>query len=370
MPRKPRIAFLATGMAPHSVALATALAQEAEVLLLIDDDELRHDSPAAERQALADAGRLVTFRQGRLSRLAACATILASVRRFRPDVLIAHEHPKLHIAWMQRQIARVCKILLIVHDPFPHKGREAVHASRMRRWRDVGRRAASAFLLHGPFCTAMFNRTWDADGRPVLTSPLGPNLRPPVSEGPAAEPGRILMFGRMEAYKGLDLLLAAARILKQRGVPFHLRLAGRGPALEPLRSDYLALGCCSIRSDFLPREAAIEEFRRASVVVVPYTEATQSGIVAIAFAFARPVVATAVGGLPDFVRDETNGLLVAPDDPEALADGLQRALTEQGLSSSLAAGARHTAETEMSWDRVAAVIMHGAAMLCPQLMGS
>jgi glycosyltransferase involved in cell wall biosynthesis len=353
-------------MAPHSVALATALAQQAEVLLLIDGDELRRDSPDAERQAFADAGRLVTFRQGRLSRLAACASILANVRRFRPDVLIAHEHPKMLVCWMLRRIARTCKILLIVHDPFPHKGREAVQSRRYWRWRDVGRRAASAFLLHGPFCTAIFNRTWDPQGRPVLTSPLGPNLRPAGGEELAAEPGRILMFGRMEAYKGLDLLLEAARILKQRGVEFHLRLAGRGPTLEPLRADYLELGCCSIRSDFLPREAAIEEFRRASVVVVPYTEATQSGIVAIAFAFARPVVATAVGGLPDFVRNEQNGLLVPPDDPGALADALERALTDHTLSASLSAGARRTAETVMSWDRVADVIMHGVAVICSQ----
>jgi glycosyltransferase involved in cell wall biosynthesis len=296
-------------------------------------------------------------------RLAASAIALAKILRFRPDVLVAHEHPLPTVAWMHRQIARVAKIILIVHDPEPHSG--DVRTMRMERSRRTERRAASAFLLHGQFCTTSFVRNHDPEGRRVLTSPLGPNLRPTRDEGPG-EPGRILMFGRMEPYKGLDLLLAAARILKERGVEFHLRLAGSGAALEPVRQDYLALGCCSIRSDFLPREAAIAEFHRASLVVVPYTDATQSGVVAIAFAFARPVVATAVGGLPDFVHDEKNGLLVAPNDAVALADGMQRALREEALSASLSAGARRTAETEMNWDKVADVIMDGAGVLCPQ----
>jgi glycosyltransferase involved in cell wall biosynthesis len=89
-------------------------------------------------------------------------------------------------------------------------------------------------------------------------------------------------------------------------------------------------------------------------------------VAAIAFAFARPVVATAVGGLPDFVYDGENGLIVASHDAVALADALQRALTEEALSASLSAGARRTAETEMNWAKVAEVIMHGARMLCPQ----
>lgn len=364
MPRKLRIAFLATGFTPHSVELAAALANHADVLLLADRDQLHRDSPDKERQAFADAGRLVLFRRHRLMfRLTACVITLANILRFRPDVLVAHEHPQPTIAWMHRQIARVCKILLIVHDPVPHTG--VVLTKRNRSSLRTERRSASAFLLHGEFCTTAFLRSNFPGGRPVLTAPLGPNLRPPRDDGPAAEPGRILMFGRMEAYKGLDLLLAAARVLKARGIDFHLRLAGSGPALDPLLKDYLALGCCSIRSEYLSRGAAIEEFRRADLVVVPYTDATQSGVVAIAFAFARPVVATAVGGLPDFVYDGKNGLLVAPNDAVALADALQRALTEDALSASLSAGARDTAEAEMNWDKVAEVVMRGTDFLCP-----
>ena len=363
MRRRMRIAVLGLGFPPHSVELAAALARHADVLLVADHDELQRDSPPAERQAFADAGRLVLLRRnGAPSRLAAAAIAVARIRGFRPDLLVAHEHPLPTVAWIHQQAARTCRNLLIVHDPQLHSGE--VVTKRKERARRMERRAASAFLLHGEFCTTTFLRSGAPGKRPVLTAPLGPNLRPSRLDGVAAEPGRILMFGRMEPYKGLDLLLPAARILKARGVEFHLRLAGSGPALEPLRQEFLDLGCCTIRSEYLPREAAMEEFHRASVVAVPYTDATQSGVVAIAFAFGRPVVATTVGGLPDFVYDGANGLLVAPNNPAALADALQRALTEQALSASLSAGARRTAEAEMNWENVAEVILRGANSLC------
>jgi glycosyltransferase involved in cell wall biosynthesis len=360
-----RIALLSTGFAPHSVELAAALRRDADVLLVADRDLLERDSPAEELQAFADAGRLATFRRHSLpSRIAACATAFGHIARFRPDVVVAHEHPQPTVAWIHRQMARVAKTLLIVHDPEPHGG--VVFSTRNQRSQEIERRSASAFLLHGKYCTATFLRSADPGERPVLTAPLGSNLRPGGEVAGAVEPGRILMFGRMYAYKGLDLLLAAARILKARGVAFHLRLAGDGPDLEPLRQDYLDLGCCSIRSDFLPPEDAVEEFRRAHLVVVPYTDATQSGVVAIAFAFGRPVVATAVGGLPDFVDHEKNGLLVAPNDPVALADALQRALADDALVAAMSAGARVTSATEMNWETVADVVMRGARIICGQ----
>ena len=92
-------------------------------------------------------------------------------------------------------------------------------------------------------------------------------------------------------------------------------------------------------------------------MVAPYSEATQSGVVAAAFANGRPVIATAVGGLPDFVIHNRNGLLVPPHDPLALADAILAIIEDRALLARLSAGAAASAAMEMSWDRFADIIL-------------
>jgi glycosyltransferase involved in cell wall biosynthesis len=100
-------------------------------------------------------------------------------------------------------------------------------------------------------------------------------------------------------------------------------------------------------------------FGRARVVVTPYRRASQSGVVHLAYTFDRPVVASAVGDIPDVVDDGATGLLVPPDDPAALADALVRLLTDAEEADRMgAAGARWLAR-EASWERVAERVEEG-----------
>jgi glycosyltransferase involved in cell wall biosynthesis len=64
-------------------------------------------------------------------------------------------------------------------------------------------------------------------------------------------------------------------------------------------------------------------FSAADVVVLPYTSATQSGVVQIAFAFEKPVISTRVGGIPEVVNDGVNGILIAPSDSDAMAGAIE-----------------------------------------------
>jgi glycosyltransferase involved in cell wall biosynthesis len=90
----------------------------------------------------------------------------------------------------------------------------------------------------------------------------------------------------------------------------------------------------------------------ATVVVLPYTDATQSGVLAAAYALGTPVVATTVGSFPEFVRDGVSGLLVPPNDPEALAGAIRRVLLDPVLRDRLSRGADKLARTVLSWGEV------------------
>src|SRR5690606_35012391 len=94
-------------------------------------------------------------------------------------------------------------------------------------------------------------------------------------------------------------------------------------------------------------------FRRASVVVLPYTDATQSGVSAMAFACSRPVIATEVGDVPEVVIEGQTGLLVPPRDAQALADAMERLIVDRALRARLGTGAGRFAAENRSWSRLA-----------------
>jgi glycosyltransferase involved in cell wall biosynthesis len=89
--------------------------------------------------------------------------------------------------------------------------------------------------------------------------------------------------------------------------------------------------------------------QQASVVVCPYIDATQSGVVLTSYALGRPVIASAVGGLPEYVRDGQTGLLVAPGDPAALAAAIERVLLEDGLLDRLCSGVAALRGGDLDW---------------------
>jgi glycosyltransferase involved in cell wall biosynthesis len=166
-------------------------------------------------------------------------------------------------------------------------------------------------------------------------------------------PPVFLFFGRIEAYKGLGLLLQAAELLASKGLTFRLVIAGKGSALDQYRPQiqdklWVELIDRHIHADEIP-----QIFARASAVVLPYTDATQSGVAAMAFGFGRPVVATNVGGLPDIIEDGYNGLLVPPNDTAALAAAMERFIVNERLCEQLLGGVIERAHREMNWDVIA-----------------
>ena len=109
----------------------------------------------------------------------------------------------------------------------------------------------------------------------------------------------------------------------------------------------------TIINEFVSIERRGELFAAADVVVLPYIEASQSGVIPLAYAAGKPVVVTAVGGLPEAVEDGRTGLVVAPRDERALADAVVRLLDDPVLARELGAAGRRKLDAEWSPARVA-----------------
>ncbi|WMT72967.1 glycosyltransferase family 4 protein [Bradyrhizobium sp. Ash2021] len=167
------------------------------------------------------------------------------------------------------------------------------------------------------------------------------------------KPPVFLFFGRIEAYKGLGFVLEAGRLLALRGFTFRLVIAGTGSALDLYRPQLREMPWVELTDRRIHADEIPQIFRRASAVVLPYTDATQSGVAAMAFGFGRPVIASCVGGLPDVVANEYNGLLVPPKDVGALAEAMARVIVSEELCNQLRVGAMECACSELSWDVIA-----------------
>src|SRR3954468_8500912 len=128
-----------------------------------------------------------------------------------------------------------------------------------------------------------------------------------------------LFFGHIRPFKGIDIALRAWGELKT-----NVLLVVAGEAWWEKAAEYEALASENVRFDFrfIPDSEIATWFAAADVVLAPYRIEAQSGVALTAFHFARPVIASTVGGLPEIIQPGRNGLLVAPDDAHALAKAI------------------------------------------------
>ena len=274
------------------------------------------------------------------------------VSRFRPDIAHVQEQADAPTAAMLKRLSRRMPVVLTVHDPRPHSGSDSAYAERGRGFRERLRANAAAYHVHGAFCERELRASRNVD-RPLISTAHGILFVPSPENRRPPEQGCLLFFGRMEAYKGLETLLNAADLLRSQGLAFRLVIAGRGPELARL-APRLGTPDIELHNRFLDHDEAIVLFQRASLVVAPYHEATQSGVIAAAFGNGRPVVASSVGGLADFVAPGRDGILVPPDNPSELAAAIAPLLADESKIETLAAGVAAKVRGDLEWERISA----------------
>ena len=351
-----RIALLALGFAEYASRLAVALAAEHEVLLLLRATNAGNEL-TEDLRSLVEKSVSVRYLEPRRRRdprvLATSFSINPMVRHFSPDVLhVQEEHPVL-VGWTVVSLRKTVPIVFTVHDPVSHSGGPPKDGLR---WKILMwfRRRASRLIVHGPRMLTEIEALDPRLAGRVDVVPHGVLGQTGVDdELSARDPATFLFFGRIEPYKGLSSFLDAGDLLQSRGHAFRLIVAGTGTDLPRHRERIAASGWVDLIDRYVSATEVADLFRRSTAVVLPYTDATQSGVAAIAFANSRPVIASAVGDLPDLVIPGRTGLLVPPCDGRALADAMEKVLVDRGLRDSLAAGAGQHAREKLSWPRIA-----------------
>jgi len=145
------------------------------------------------------------------------------------------------------------------------------------------------------------------------------------------EPGTILFFGAARPHKGLEYLVRAQPEISRQIPNARILISAHGEELKRCRALIRDHTKFEITDAFVPGDRASLTFQRASLVALPYLSASTSGVLMTAYSFAKPVVATRVGCLPEYVQDGDTGLLVPPADEGELAKAIIRLLSDNAL---------------------------------------
>ncbi|MCR4589518.1 MAG: glycosyltransferase [Lachnospiraceae bacterium] len=250
------------------------------------------------------------------------------INKEKPDLtIIQWWHP--YFAPCYRILSSFLKspVLFICHNVFPHE-----RFIMDRFLTKLTLKKGDFFILHSEKEVSELQSILDAPKYRV-------NMHPTYSAFKTGELGEkkdtkkhLLFFGLVRPYKGLKLLLKALMELPD----VYLTVAGdfggtKGEYEELLRSPEL-MNRVNVIDSYIPDNDIQGYFENCDAVVLPYIDATQSGIAQMAFGFEKPVIATKVGGLPEVVTDGVTGILTEAGSEDALKEGIERfyKLKEEG----------------------------------------
>jgi glycosyltransferase involved in cell wall biosynthesis len=294
------------------------------------------------------------------------AAFTRSLARRAPGII--HAQWLLMPGWDAVQIRRWrkrgWKVVHTVHDPLPLAGTgyslTGLGAEKLYR-------ACDALVVHDQWSRQVLCRAGAPEEKIRVLPPGPPDIEEPAAisrEQARAELGLpgdarvVLFFGHIKPYKGLDLLLAAWPEVERAVGPAYLLVGGAfGQPCPDYRRRAAALGLNPERVRFSGRFLSPGEkdiyFAASNLTALPYRRASSSGVLLSSYLRSRPVVASAVGGLPELVDSEVTGLLTAPQNPDALARNLIRLLKNPGRLDEMGQAARHRLDKYYSWPRVA-----------------
>lgn len=161
----------------------------------------------------------------------------------------------------------------------------------------------------------------------------------------------ILFFGRIAPYKGIEILIKSAKIAhsKAKNNNFKILIAGRGDIVRLRKQlNEEELGYISFRNEFVAYENLPLIFRNAKFVVLPYINASASGVLSLAYTFRKPVIVSNTGALAEFVEEGRTGYIFKQGDYYHLSELILKLFNNDQLCESMGLEAYNKVRTEMS----------------------
>lgn len=253
--------------------------------------------------------------------------------------------------------------LLTVHDAFRHPGED----QHWRRWllrRDIMASDATIVLTHSVRLALLDNYGYPVERIFLSTHGHFGDVNSDVSPRFLSKdmPVRLLFFGRILKYKGLDILLEALPLLRRDFPNLELEIWGAGD-IGPYKGSLANIGGIRVENRWIEEAEIPAIFASSDLVVLPYREASQSGVVPTAFAFGIPCIATPIPGLCEQVTDSVTGVIASGFSPAQFAEAIAKVLRDPAFYQRLSLGCITTASTSLNWEIIGQSVagaLHGS----------
>lgn len=287
--------------------------------------------------------------------------IMEYIDNFKPDVIHIHTVDFWmlpFIPWLKRY-----PIIYSVHDSIPHIGENQDIITIITHM--------IFFLFVNKIMTFSENeknkiiKHFFVRSKNIFVAPLGIyDMYPGINNSNQNDKNIILFFGRIREYKGIEILIQTEPYLSKRVTEYSIIIAGEGDF-----SIYQKFIRDSDRFKIINRfisDAEINQlFSQATIVVLPYIDASQSAIIPIAYAFNKPIIASNLPGLKEFVINNETGILVPPKDSASLAKAIYLLLTNKNELKRMSENIINNNKIKFSWHSIAKEVINQYKQVLP-----
>lgn len=308
---------------------------------------VRRDNPdlpgfrASGAEVIAvNLGRIRSVALAPVRSLRAYLTHFGDFRRLRPDPVVVTMNSPLCVPFVLALRAIGTHVVFMANDAEPHPGDYHRTVQRLANW--LLMRCAGTVVALSSGVEKRLRDERRCPGRRLLTIPLEtvyPARTSPHPAMPAEPPVALLFLGRLLAYKGLPLLRDALAPLRNR-TDWRLTVAGEGPLSGWVSDAFGDWPQVTLELGWLSDERVDALIDSHHLMVCPYQEASQSGVVALSLARGLPVAVTPEGALPEQVEPLDPRLVASASTPEAFRAVVEDLLDEPMRLDRLSKGAR------------------------------
>jgi len=242
------------------------------------------------------------------------------------------------------------KIIITQHDPIQHTGEPRAFLQNIIN--KIQRIFANKIIVHGKFIKKQMFIQYKTPKNKIIVFPHGDYefiKKYDSNKLIKTEKNTFLFFGRILKYKGIGILFDSLEQLNKLNKNFKLLIAGSGDLSEYKEKIKKYEKNLEIHNRYIDESEIPVFFKRSSFVVLPYLDATQTGIIPIAYAYKKPVLITNVGALPEVVENKKTGIIVKVN-KKSIAEGINWLLNCKNIDK-LGENAYEKMKNDLNWSK-------------------